>query len=400
MVRITQSRAIELANESVALGHFEEALSTLPDPRRAQGLRYPLRTVIVIALMSMVCGCDDAEAMEYWGKANESWLSEFLDVPHGIPSQDVFLSVFGALCPTRFSAVFQSWASLLTLKIAREGVHIAIDGKTSRRSADGNRAKPNIHTVSAWHCGAGLVLAQKQTGEKSNEITAIPELLRVLDLKGTTITIDAMGCQTEIASAIVAGGGDYLLAVRDNQPTLNAELAETFREVDDTRARTVDEPARPVATVSTVTEKGHGRLETRTVRVCADMTWISTRGRWNALAYVVEVTRDRTTISSGKSSHERVYYIGSGPIPSAEKAGHIARSHWAIENELHWTLDVAFREDDARHRAKNTAANLTTLRHFALAIVKRDPERKLGVANSRKCAGFDRDYLIRIIRGA
>jgi predicted transposase YbfD/YdcC len=400
MVRVTQSRAIELENEAVALGYFEQALRELPDPRRAQGLRYPLRTVVVIALMSMVCGCDDAEAMEYWGKANANWLSTFLEVPHGVPSQDVFLNVFGALCPTQFSAVFQSWASLLTLRIPHEGTHIAIDGKTSRRSADKNRSKPNIHTVSAWHCGAGLVLAQRQTGEKSNEITAIPELLRVLDLKGATITIDAMGCQTEIASTIIAGGGDYLLAVRDNQPTLHAEVTETFRNLDDPRSRTVDERARPETRVCTVTEKGHGRLETRTVRVCTDLTWVGTRGRWMALSYVVEVTRDRTIISSGKSSHERVYYIGSGPPPSAQKAGHIARSHWAIENALHWTLDVAFGEDDARHRAKNTAANFTTLRHFALAVVKRDPERKLGVANSRKIAGFDRNCLIRIIRGA
>lgn len=400
MVRITESRAIELANEAVALGHFEQALKGLPDPRRAQGLRYPLRTVVVIALMSMVCGCDDAEAMEAWGEVNEAWLSTFLEVPHGVPTQDVFLNVFGALCPTQFSAVFQAWASLVTLRIPREGTHIAIDGKTSRRSADRNRDKPNIHTVSAWHCGAGIVLTQRQTGEKSNEIAAIPELLRVLDLKGATITIDAMGCQTEIAHTIISGGGDYLLSVRDNQPTLRAEIEETFREVDDPRPRAFDEPARPTTTVCTTTEKGHGRLETRTVRVCTNMTWLGTRARWKEFNFVAEITRERTILTTGKLSRERVHYIGSDAALSAEKVARLARAHWSIENALHWTLDVAFREDDTRHRAKNTAANLTTLRHFALAVVKRDPTRRLGVANSRKIAGFDRAYLVRLIQGA
>lgn len=399
MARRTESERLEAANEGVALGHFEEALRGLGDPRRGQGRRYPLRTVIVTALMSMVCGCDDAESMEVWGDANEQWLSTFLEMPHGNPTQDVFLSVFGALSPERFSKVYQAWAELISLRLGPEGKHLALDGKTSRRSGDASTDKPAIHTVSAWLCGAGLVLAQCQTGVKSNEIVAIPELLRILDLRGATVTIDAMGCQTAIAAAIVEGGGDYLLATKDNQPTLHAALKETFREADEPRRRTVDETPRPRVEVHEATQKGHGRIECRRVRVSDSLEWIQSADRWSNLGYVVEVTRQRTVLSSGRTSTEVAHYIGSGAPPPAARVATLVRGHWGIENELHWVLDMAFHEDEARHRARNTAANFTTLRHFALSLVKQDATRKLGVANSRKRAGFDRRYLISLLHG-
>ena len=241
MARVTEAQRIEQTNEEAALVFFREALSALPDPRRAQGIRYPLMSVVVIALMAMVCGSDDAEAMEVWGEANARWLGGILELPHGTPTQDVFLSVFAALDPVAFRSVFLSWMDLLRLRLRVMGKHIAIDGKTSRRSFDTARDRPAIHTVSAWLSDEGLVLGQIKTADKSNEITAIPELLRVIDLRGATVTIDAMGCQTEIAKTIVGGNGNYLLAVKENQPALHQEIVETFAEAADDRMRSVDE---------------------------------------------------------------------------------------------------------------------------------------------------------------
>jgi predicted transposase YbfD/YdcC len=399
MGRSSEHQQIEKENELIALGYFDQALRDLIDPRRRQGLRYPLRTVVATALMAMVCGCDDAESMEYWGEANAEWLSTFLELPHGAPTQDVFLHVLGALDPKAFQQVYQRWASLVSLRLGQDAPHIAIDGKTSRRSADRGSGKAAIHTVSAFLSGAGLVLAQTQVRDKSNEITAIPELLRVLDLRGATVTIDAMGCQTHIAESIIEGGGQYVLSVKENQPSLYREIVETFSEADDARMRAVDETPRPELLEYEETEKGHGRLETRRVRIADDLEWILSCEKWRNLGFVVEVRRERTVIATGKSSSETAYYIGSGAPESASFVARAIRRHWAIENELHWVLDIAFREDEARHRAKNTASNLATLRHFALGLVKQDPTRKLGVANSRKRAGFDRNYLVQLIQG-
>ncbi len=251
MARMTQAQKIQSEYEEQALSFFREALAVLPDARRGQGLRYPLQTVVVTALMAMVCGCDDAEAMQSWGEANSQWLDSMLEMPHGPPTQDVFLAVFAALDPETFSTVFRAWAELLSLRLqAGGGQHIAIDGKTSRRSFDTASGKKAVHTVSAWMSEAGLVIGQQKTETKSNEITAIPELLSVLDIRGATITIDAMGCQREIAETILTGGGDYLLAVKDNQPTLHRDLQITFDEAADARQRTMDEQPRPAVEIT------------------------------------------------------------------------------------------------------------------------------------------------------
>jgi predicted transposase YbfD/YdcC len=338
--------------------------------------------------------------MQLWGEANAEWLSGFLPMPHGAPTQDVYLGVFGALEPEAFCAVFRSWAGLLTLRLETEGKHIAVDGKTSRRSFDNSAGRPAIHTVSAWLSEAGLVLGQRKCGEKSNEITAIPELLKALDLKGATVTVDAIGCQSEIASAAVEGGGEYLLAAKENQPTLHADIITTFHEARDRRRRTQDEIKRPVLEVVEELDKEHGRLERRRVSVCRELGWLTTIERWARLAFVVEVVRERTVIATGKTSTQTAYYIGSDKAATAEQIARNIRRHWGIETKLHWVLDIAFREDEARHRAKNTAQNLTTLRHFALNVVKMDRTRKLGVANSRKHAGWSRPYLIKLLTGA
>lgn len=210
-----------------------------------------------------------------------------------------------------------------------------------------------------------------------------------------------MGCQTEIAETIREGGGHYLLSVKENQPTLCQEIVETFEEASDGRMRAFDEEPRPQVDVyQEYTDKAHGRLERRVVSVCRTLTWVGSANRWKDLAVVVKVDRERTVLTDGKSSHETSYYIGSNAHVDAQSLAHHIRRHWSVENELHWVLDMAFREDEARHRARNTAQNMTILRHFALNIIKQDPLRKLGVANSRKRAGWDRNYLISLLTAA
>jgi len=397
MARVTKAQEIEQVNEEAALVFFRRVLSSLPDPRRAQGIRYPLVSVVVTALMAMVCGADNAEEMEDWGAANSQWLNGILALPHGTPTQDVFLSVFGALDPTAFHGVFVSWVDLLRMGLHMTGKHIAVDGKTSRRSFDTGRVLSPIHTVSAWLSDEGLVLGQVKTADKSNEITAIPELLRTIDLRGATVTIDAMGCQTEIAKRIVEAEGSYLLAVKENQPALHKDVVETFAEAADGRKRSVDEHPRPAVEVFQETDKGHGRIETRSTKLCRDLGWMMTADRWPGLACVLQVTRERTVLATGNTSTETAYYVGSDVNLDAADAAHRIRRHWSVENELHWVLDMAFREDEARHRARNLAENLTTMRHLALNLLKRDPDRRLGVAASRKRAGWDHQYLLHVL---
>ena len=244
-----------------ALEEFKRLLKLVPDPRRPQGVCYPLKLVVIIALMTMVAGADDAQSMERWGEINEDWLKEFLELPHGYPTQDVYLlSVFASLHPESFSEMFIAWIDLLRLRLEATGKHIAMDGKTSRRSFDRAKGKSAVHTVSAGLSDAGLVLGQCKTAEKSNEITAIPELLRIIDIRGATIAIDAMGCQTNIAQVIVENGGDYILAAKENQPTLYADLQESFPDAQDTENRPIDNQPLPLESWVSV-DKDHGRLE-------------------------------------------------------------------------------------------------------------------------------------------
>lgn len=392
-------RKSKAQREKEALAEFERLLGLVPDPRRRQGVRYPLESVIIIALMSMVAGADDAEAMQLWGETNKRWLNGFLKLPHGIPTQDVFLSVFAALEPTAFSKMFVSWMDLLRVRLELQGSHIAVDGKTSRHSFDRSAGRSAVHTVSAWLSEAGLVLGQVKTGEKSNEITAIPELMQLIDIRGTTITIDAMGCQTNIAAVIKKRGGDYLLAVKDNQPTLHADIQETFEDVLGDHRRPIDRPSAPVETWSSV-EKEHGRVEERTIHVCRDLSLLSTAKRWRGLRFIAMAISVRTDLSTGKTSTDCRYFIGSDEMASVERIATLIRRHWSIENELHWVLDMAFNEDAARHRAGDCAQNFATLRHFALNLVKNAPGRKLGVANTRKGLGWNREALVNLFIAA
>ena len=264
--KISEANLIHEINKSAAQVFFERVLRALPDPRRPQGLRYPLLTVVVTALMAMISGCDDAEAMEDWGRENEYWLKDLLEMPHGVPTQDVYLYVFGLLDPKEFGNVVMAWATMIVTHLKGRR-HVSIDGKTSRRSFDVGKDRVAIHTVSAWCRGAGIVLGQVKTQEKSNEITAIPELLRKLDLKNTTVTIDAMGCQTDIARLIVEREGAYLLAVKENQAGLYHDIETAFSYADTCKNCLAAENGNHLIPPKTTTyldlSKSHGRLEQR-----------------------------------------------------------------------------------------------------------------------------------------
>lgn len=403
MARVTQAQQHQLDAEEEALHFFHRTLRSLPDPRRRQGKRYPLHTVVVIALMATVCGADDAQAMEFWGEVNSAWLEDVLDMPHGPPTQDVFLSVLGALNPKAFSEVFRYWADLLSIRLKQnDGAkrHIAIDGKTSRRSHDVAKGISAIHTVSAYLTERGVVLAQTKTPDKSNEIKAIPELLEVIDIRGAIITIDAMGCQTAIADAIVEKGGDYILGVKDNQATLCHDIKVAFEYVSTATEESRKTLQAPEIDSFTETNKGHGRIEIRTVEIIRDTSWLTAGEKWQSISFLVKVTRERIIVKSGKTSHEVSYYIGSEKDAKAKDIVEKIRGHWKIENSVHWVLDIAFREDEARHRAKNVGQNMATLRHFALNIIKHDKNRTAGVANTRKLAGWNHPYLIQLLTSA
>jgi predicted transposase YbfD/YdcC len=402
MARKSKDAELESRLEAEALNHFQHALGELPDPRRRQGQRYSLKVVVVTALMAMVCGADDAEAMQDWSEANSEWLAELFDLPHGVPTQDVYLAVFAALDPAAFGEIFRTWVALLQTRLqAQEGIegHVAVDGKTSRRSHDAANGAPAIHTVSAWLAGAGLVLGQVDTGPKTNEMKTIPKLLRLLDLRLTTVTVDAGGCYTEIAEATLERGGNYLIAVKDNQPTLKLQIIASFRDALNQTRRPLDQSP-PLAFESHAeTSKGHGRLEERTLYLIRNLTWVTESSRWAGLALIAMSVARRTDLTTGVTTEESRYFIGSHPTASASTIAGQVRSHWEVENSLHWVLDMAFNEDQARHRAGNCAKNMTILRHVALNLLKSDKSKKLGVANKRKAAGWDRGYLLRVLAG-
>jgi len=400
MARTSKARQMELENELKALESFKLAMATVRDPRRQQGQRYSLDLVVLVALMASVCGADSAEQMAAWGKAHEHWLRGLFAMPHGTPSQDVFLRLFGSLDPEQFAGVLSCWAELLSARLSALGKHIAIDGKTSRRSSDRGKRKPAAHTVSAFMTQTGLVLATIPTKRKSNEITAIPELLKLFDVTGATITIDAMGTQTKIAEDIVSRGGNYLLSVKKNQPTLHEQVIAAFAAADELSA-SPSGAHNPIGTDRLLEAgKGHGRNEVRCVEVIRDLRDLDCAPRWKNLAFVARVQRHRTILSTGKVTEELAYFIGSDENAEVNDIARLIRQHWCTENRQHWVLDNAFREDEARHRAGNCAQNMSILRRITLNLVNSDTERKVGVATCRFRACVDRSYMIALLAGS
>jgi predicted transposase YbfD/YdcC len=329
-----------------------------------------------------------------FGNAKLDFLRSFLKLPHGIPSHDTFGRVFAALDARALERCLLQWMMALAEDLAGEVV--AIDGKAVRRSLDRRSDKHPLHLVSAWASETGLVRGQVATEEKSNEITAIPQLVEMLDLKGATVTIDAMGCQKEIAGKIVEKQADYVLAVKENQPNLRQDVQ---RIMDEARQRGDAVGCDYHETV----EKEHGRIETRKVwSTCTQgRLWLNHQDQdWPGLASVALVESQRTV--DGQTTVEQRYYISSRPgleEHAAKHLGHIIRQHWAIENRLHWVLDMAFDEDRCRVRLGQGARNLAVLRKIALNLLKREKSSKVGVATKRRRAGWDTDYLLKVLAG-
>ena len=364
--------------------HFE----LIPDPRINRRKRHLLHDILVIAICGVICGADDWVSVAQFGREKEKWFRGFLRLPNGIPSHDTFGRVFAALDPNAFGRCFTSWVQDVARVTAGEVV--AIDGKTVRRSFDRASGKAAIHMVSAWAATNKLVLGQIKTEEKSNEITAIPRLLEVLDLRGCIVTIDAMGCQTEIAAKIIDKQSDYVLGLKGNQGNLHAEVAAYFEQ-----ALKNDFVGTPHDFFEQE-DHGHGRDERRRVWCTNDLMWFANRSEWKGLRSIAMIEEERTV--NGTKSVERRYFIGSLKGDDAREYGRVVRQHWGVENGLHWVLDVAFREDECRVRAGNAAENLAMLRHVALNLLKNEPTANVGVKNKRLKAGWSEDYLLTVLQ--
>ena len=361
-------------------------LALVPDPRVERTQRHDLHNVLFIALCAVICGADGPTEMEAFGKANLEWLGSVLELTYGIPSHDTFGRVFAALDPdaleTALGAFVRDFAG------DSGGKHIAIDGKTLRHSFDKAAEKSAIHMVTAWVYENHAAFGQVKVDDKSNENTAIPKLLALLNNEGATVSIDAMGCQKEIAKAIVDKGGDYVLALKGNQGVLHDEVGEFF---DDVLVRGLKAELDTHATV----EKNHGRIEERTVWVSTDVGWLRDHDKWAGLSAIVAV-RSRRTIN-GQTSEERRHFICSGQQKTAKGIAEAVRRHWSVENELHWCLDVGFGEDQSRVRIHNAAENLARIRRVALSILKQDKRTKLGIHGKRLKAGWDKAYLLKLL---
>jgi len=382
-----------------AFAELRILLTETPDPRNRQGIRHELADVLFIALVAIIAGVNSAETMEIFAETHKDWFRQRCGLRARVPSQDTFLRVLAALDPIEFGKVFQRWVDSIWGVEGRSG-HIAIDGKTLRGSFNHAAGTGPVHSVSAWLCNKGIVLGQVKVDSKSNEIVAIPAPIKLLDIKGCTITIDAMGCQRAIAQQIVESGGHYILALKENQPSLCKEVTEFFADAEQ-QTRPLDDPA-PIVSVEEQTSKGHGRVEVRRCTVARDLSWITSSQQWPGLTAVAKIERTRTTISTNKTTHESAYFIVSNPNATATDVESIVRDHWGIENTLHWTLDMTFQEDAARIRTKNAAQNFSIMRRAALNLLKAAPEplpkKKTSLSNRRFICSARYDYLETVLR--
>lgn len=366
--------------------HFEG----LEDPRKGNARQHIFVEILIIAICAVICGADGWNDIELFGKNKKEWLKSFLELPKGIPSHDTFGRVFAQIKPEEFQKRFIEWVE--AVEKLTEGQVIAIDGKKLRRSLDENTGKAAIYIVSAWATQNQLVLGQRKVAAKSNEITAIPELLQLLEITGCIVTIDAIGTQTEIAQTIIENGGDYLLSVKENQGHLfddiqylfELDAAQGFEQVEHTYAKTIN--------------KGHGRIETRECWAIDNeqyLSFVRKREQWKGLKSIVRIVSQRQI---GENIEVQTRYFISSLQADAKVILKAKRSHWKIENQLHWVLDIAFREDESRVRKDHAAENLAVLRHIALNLLKSEKTAKGGIHAKRLQAGWNNDYLLKVLK--
>ena len=362
--------------------HFRD----MPDPRIDRRKLHDLLDIIAVSVCAVICGAKTFEEIELFGNERILWLKQFLELKNGVPSHDTFGRVFSLLNPKDFQERFIAWVE--EIRLTRKSEVIAIDGKTARRSFDGRAGRNAIHVVSAWATENRLVLGQVKVDDKSNEITAIPELLNMLMVKGRVVTIDAMGCQKAIAENIVTNSADYVLAVKDNQPRLHEQICTGF---DMAAAEAFAGMSHDTHSTS---EKGHGREEFREYHVIDDIAWLECRDQWPSLSAIGAVCSVRKTKST--EQNETRFYILSRRM-SAKEFGNAVRSHWGVENRLHWSLDVSFREDECRIRKSNAPTNMNVVRHVALNLLKRETSTKVGIVPKQLKAALSTQYLERVL---
>lgn len=361
----------------------------LKDPRVERTKRHLLTDIITVAICGVICGADNWVEIEQFGKAKKEWFKTFLELPGGIPSHDTFGRVFAILDAEVFSQCFIEWVSAIRESTA--GEVIAIDGKSLRRSFDKASGKAAIHMVSAWSNENQIILGQVKTEEKSNEITAIPKLLGMLELSGGIVTIDAMGCQKKIASHIVSRGADYVLSLKGNHNKMSKEVEDFFTWAEASKYKDFGSCHDYTETI----EKGHGRVELRRYKCTSYLDWFKGQGEWKGLKSFGMVESERCV--GTERSVERRFYISSLSGRDAKTFARAVRGHWGIENKLHWVLDMVFREDENRIRKGHSAANFATLRHIALNLLKQEKTVKIGIKAKRLKSGWDESYLLKVL---
>jgi predicted transposase YbfD/YdcC len=362
---------------------LSDVFSSVSDPRRPLRRLHKLNDILLISVLAIICGAETWNNIEEYAQAKKAFLKKFLELPNGIPSHDTFNRVFAIINPEEFEQSFMDWvASIVTIK---NGELVSLDGKTIRGAKSKGKKSP-FHVVSAWAHQSNMVLGQLMTDEKSNEITAIPKLIELLELEQTVITIDAMGCQENIATKIIDNQANYILAVKNNQKNLFEDIEFSFNR---TASKKID--------VSQTLDGDHGRIETRTCSVISDMSDIENTKKWKNLSSIIKIESTREFKNSERSTETSIRYYISSVEDTSTYFQHAIRSHWAIENKLHWTLDVAFGEDASRKRTGNAARNFSTLLKIALNLLKNEKSTKVGVKGKRLKAGWDEGYLIKVL---
>ncbi|MDJ0572432.1 MAG: ISAs1 family transposase [Pleurocapsa sp. MO_192.B19] len=368
---------------------IEEHFCQIKDPRLDRTKLHQLIDIITITICAVISGAESWDDIEYFGHCKYDWLKSFLALPNGIPSHDTFNRVFARLNPQELEKCFSDWIKSISNFLP--GEQIAIDGKTLRHSYDNNSEQKAIVMVSALARESGLVLAQTKVSKKSNEITAIPELLKVLELSGAIVTIDAIGCQTKIVSQIANQKADYLITLKKNQTGLYKRVDELFN------LALSDHKNEHLSSNYTVCESAHGRTEQRYYHVLNDIReLVDSSKKWSNFNSAIRVEYSRQ-LKNGKIQQESRYFITS-LSQGAEQLAKYIRGHWSIENQLHWVLDVDFNEDNSRIRKDNAPENLAVIRHIALNIIKQDKNIKASIKGKRKCAGWDNSYLLKLLK--